>query len=146
MRPKLLLTLATLPAKLPLLPAKLLTLLAKPQPLLAKLPALLLTPRLTLLSPLPLLPSNSGSRNAKPAFGPVFFRLQFAAACLRQETVEAGHRFDQARERLRVGDAKVALRLMLAKIEARGHRHAGLLQQVLRKTKAVVGVRAAIGI
>jgi hypothetical protein len=28
----------------------------------------------------PLLPSNTGSRNEKPAFWPVFFRLRFAAA------------------------------------------------------------------
>ena len=126
---KLLPPLMLLPTLLLLL-AKLLLLLAK-----------LLTPLLKLL-----LPSNSGSRNAKPAFGPVFFRPQFAAAGLRQEPVEAGHRFDQARERLGVGDPQVALRLMRAKIETRGYRHAGLLQQVLRKTKAVVGVRAAIGI
>ena len=32
--------------------------------------------RLTLLPPL-LLPSNSGSRNEKPAFGPVFFAQDF---------------------------------------------------------------------
>lgn len=49
----------------------LLLLLTKLLLLLAKL----LTPLLKLL-----LPSNSGSRNEKPAFGPVFFRLQFAAA------------------------------------------------------------------
>ena len=55
----------------------LLPLLAKLQPLLAKLhplPAKLLT-----LLPLPLPPSNSGSRNEKPAFGPVFFRLYVAS-------------------------------------------------------------------
>ncbi|MBW8327855.1 MAG: hypothetical protein K0M48_01430, partial [Thiobacillus sp.] len=55
-----------------LLLAKLQPLLAKLQPLLAKL----LAPLLMLLHPLPLLPSNSGSRNEKPAFGPVFLRLQ----------------------------------------------------------------------
>ncbi len=144
-RPKRLPTLATLPVKPLLLLAKLLTLLAKLQLLLAKLPAL----RLTLLSRLrlPLPPSNSGSRNAKPAFGPVFFRLQFpGSVCSGYESVEACHRFDQARKRLGVGDAQVALRLMRAKIDARRERHAGLFQQVLRKAKAVVGVRAAIGI
>ena len=39
----------------------------------------LLLLKLRLLKLLPLLPSNSGSRNEKPAFGPVFFRLRFAA-------------------------------------------------------------------
>jgi len=47
-----------------LLTLTLLLLLAKLQPLLTLLPAPLLT-----------LPSNSWSRNEKPAFGPVFFRL-----------------------------------------------------------------------
>lgn len=60
-----------------LLLTKLLPLLAKLHPLLAKL-----QPPLTLLLKLlrlPLLPSNSGSRNEKPAFGPVFFRLYVAS-------------------------------------------------------------------
>lgn len=83
LRPKLLLTLAKLLAKLPLLLATLLMLLAKLQPPLATLQLLLmlLLHPLMLLHPLPLPPSNFGSRNAKPAFGPVFFRLQFVAAC-----------------------------------------------------------------
>ncbi|MHB1060756.1 MAG: hypothetical protein ACYC39_06140 [Thiobacillus sp.] len=51
--------------------------LAKLHPLLAKLQPPL-TPLLMLLR-LPLLPSNSGSRNEKPAFGPVFFRLYVAS-------------------------------------------------------------------
>jgi hypothetical protein len=89
---KLLAKLQSKLAKLQLKPAKLLKklllplltllpLLAKLQPLLAKLqplPAKLLAPLLTLL-PLPLPPSNSGSRNEKPAFGPVFFRLYVAS-------------------------------------------------------------------
>jgi hypothetical protein len=66
---KLLLLLPPLTKLLPLL-AKLLLLLAKLQPP--------LTPLLMLLR-LPLLPSNSGSRNEKPAFGPVFFRLYVAS-------------------------------------------------------------------
>lgn len=37
-------------------------------------------PPLKLLPLKPLLPSNIGSRNEKPAFWPVFFRLRFAAA------------------------------------------------------------------
>lgn len=45
-----------------------------------KLHRLTLLRLLTLLLRLLLLPSNSGSRNEKPAFGPVFFRLRFAAA------------------------------------------------------------------
>jgi len=65
--PKLLLPLLTLL----LLLAKLQLLLAKLQPPLALL--------LILLLRLPLLPSNSGSRNEKPAFGPVFFRLYVAS-------------------------------------------------------------------
>ena len=62
----------------PLLLAKLQPLLAKLQPLLAKLLALPLAPLLTLLLRLrlKLLPSNSWHRNEKPAFGPVFLRLQ----------------------------------------------------------------------
>jgi len=89
---KLLAKLQSLLAKLQSMPAKLLKkllhplltlllLLAKPQPLLAKLQPLLaklLTPLLFRLR-LPLLPSNSGSRNEKPAFGPVFFRLYVAS-------------------------------------------------------------------
>jgi hypothetical protein len=85
---KLLAKLQSKLAKLQSMPAKLLKkpllllltllpLLAKLQPLLAKLqplPAKLLT-----LLPLPLPPSNSGSRNEKPAFGPVFFRLYVAS-------------------------------------------------------------------
>jgi hypothetical protein len=71
--------LQSMPAKLlkkllPLLPT-LLLLLAKLQLLLAKLQL----PLAKLLLLLPLLPSNSWSRNEKPAFGPVFFRLRFAA-------------------------------------------------------------------
>jgi hypothetical protein len=62
---KLLLPLLTLT----LLLLTLLLLLAKLQPLLAKLLTLLLLP----LLPHPLLPSNSGSRNEKPAIWPVFF-------------------------------------------------------------------------
>lgn len=46
--------------------------------------------RLTLLLP-HLLPSNSGFRNEKPAFGPVFFRLRFA--------VEGGYCFRNASSR-----------------------------------------------
>lgn len=46
-------------------------------PLLAKLQPPL-TPLLKLLPKL-LLPSNSGSRKEKPAFGPVFFRLYVAS-------------------------------------------------------------------
>ena len=71
-------------AKLQLMPAKLLKkllhplltlllLLAKLQPLLAPLLMLLLFP---LRLRLKLLPSNSWHRNEKPAFGPVFLRLQ----------------------------------------------------------------------
>ncbi len=67
-----------LPLKLPLLklPLKLLLRwkLLPWKPLLLKLLPLTLLP-LTLLHPL-LLPSNSWTRNEKPAFGPVFLCLQ----------------------------------------------------------------------
>ena len=65
---------------LTLLPLTLLLLLTLLQPLLAKLQPLLAKLLTLLLLPLhPHLPSNSGSRNEKPAIWPVFFRPQFAA-------------------------------------------------------------------
>jgi len=60
------------------LPLKLL--LLKPLPL--KLLLLKLLP-LKLLPLSPLLPSNTGSRNEKPAFWPVFFRLRFGARVIQ---------------------------------------------------------------
>lgn len=63
-------------------------LLLKPLRLTLRLPLKRL--RLTLLLP-HLLPSNSGFRNEKPAFGPVFFRLRFA--------VEGGYCFRNASSR-----------------------------------------------
>jgi hypothetical protein len=85
----LLLTLLLLLAKLLLLLAKLLLLLAK---------------LLTLLLPLLLLPSNSWSRNERPAFGPVFLCLQ--------ETIKSHHRFDEPRQGLRVGKPQVTACVM----------------------------------
>jgi hypothetical protein len=134
---KLQLLLLPLTLLLPLLTLLLLRL----TPLLLRLTLLLL--RLTpLLLPLP---SNSGIRNEKPAFGPVFFRLRFAASFL-QKRIQPGNRLDQPRERLGIGHAQIALRLVLAKIEAGGHRDPGLIEQGLRKLKAVFGMGLAVGV
>ena len=142
---KLQLTLAKLLKKLPkkqlplltkllLLPAKLPLLLAKlPMPL-AKLPMLLL-----LLLP----PSNYGSRNNQPAFGPVFFRLNESAS---EKSVEPCDSFGKPWQRLRVGKAKKTLGPMLTKIQAGGDRDPDFLQQRLREHVAVVGMGAAVGV
>ena len=155
---KLLAKLQSKLAKLQSMPAKLLKkllhplltlllLLAKLQPLLAKLQPLLaklLAPLLTLLLLL-LLPSNSGSRNEKTGLRAGFFRLRLCGA--RGSQKPSMRLWPQpGGEGLGVGDAQIALRLVLAKIEAGCHRHPRLLQQGLRKTEAVAGMRAAIGI
>jgi len=77
--------LAKLQSKLAKLQSKLAKLLKKLPPLLLKLLSLRTKLLLLLAKPQPLLmllllPSNSGDRNEKPAFWPVFFRLRFAAA------------------------------------------------------------------
>lgn len=67
--------------KLPLLKRLLLKLRLRWKLLPQKLHLLKLhPPKLHLLHLLLLLPSNTGSRNEKPASWPVFFRLHFAAA------------------------------------------------------------------
>ena len=65
---------------------------------------LLLKLHLLLLLKLHLLPSNFWLRNEKPAFWPVFLRLQ--------KTIKSCHGFSQARQGLRVGNADVACGMM----------------------------------
>jgi len=125
----------------------LLLLLAKLQPPLAKLqPPLAKLPMLLLLLLLP--PSNSGPRNEKTGLRAGFFSSTFCCGTrgLCEEVVQPDDGFDQARQRLGVGDAQVALRLVPAEVEAGGHRHPHLFKQDLRKVEAVVGMRATVGI
>jgi len=91
---------AKLLKKLPPLLLKLLLLLAKLQPLLTQLQP----PLAQLLVLLPLLPSNFWLRNEKPAFWPVFLRLQ--------KTIESRYGLGQAAQGLRVGKPDMAARVM----------------------------------
>jgi len=106
---------------------RLLLLLAKRQPLLAPL-----------LAPLLRLPSNTEASYEKPAFGPVFLRLQKMSDALDS--------LGQTRKRLGVGKTHEALGLESAEIHSRRDRHPGVFQQTAAELKAVVAMAAAVGI